>query len=750
MRLLALSKTIRAHSLMTNVVQRRGFKVSHRVHEKTDSVYVIGPRNGSVESTLLIGLGSSLSRYSSNVGFFRPIEAQPWEDYSGSTADPHVALMSSVFELPDDPSKMTGISYSSAVKYLHDGKEEAMCDRIMEKYLQYKADKEFVLIEGGSLSNELITFELNTKIANSLEAPVMISVDVEQYKSGEEAVEASILMHNELKRFKGDFAGIVLNKGARTTQHDLLRYAREKYDKHNMPFAGILPKSRILGSVRLNEIGNALKAKPLYGMKQLDEADIEISTMIVGTLQFPSLLKHLNELPASAGAGPLIFTSGDRLDVLAGLMFARDSVNMPTIAGIVLTGGHEPPKFWEDIIRGMPKSRQMMPVMQVEHDTFTTSKIASNIKGHLLPSSKRKIQHSIVLWDDNIDQNVISKLIQAEKTHRMTPKLFQHKLVQQARMNKKHIVLPEGHDPRILEAAAELLGLRVVDITLLGDPEHIMATATNLGVDISLANLVDPAHSPMTGKYADLLYCLRKEKGMQLDQAKDMAQDATYYGTLMVQAGDADGMVSGAIHTTANTIRPALQIIKSLPDRPVVSSVFFMLLPDKVLVYGDCAINVNPTSEELAVIAISSAETAHAFGLDPRVAMLSYATGDSNKGPMIEKVRTAAELAQKLAPHLAIEGPIQYDAAVDPDIAKSKIKGESKVAGKANVLIFPDLNTGNNTYKAVQQSTGAIAMGPVLQGLRKPVNDLSRGCTILDIVNTVVMTALQSANMTKE
>ncbi|KNC79515.1 hypothetical protein SARC_08093 [Sphaeroforma arctica JP610] len=528
-------------------------------------------------------------------------------------------------------------------------------------------------------------------------------------------------------------------------------YAQRAYDKISLPFAGILPDSRILGSLRLNEIERTLKARPLYGMKQMDEnADMEISSMLVGTLQFPSLLKHLNSLPATAGAGPLIFTSGDRLDVLAGLMFARESVNMPTVAGIVVTGGQEPPRYWEDIIKGMPKSKQMMPVMQCEHDTFTTAKIASNIKGHLLPTSKRKIQHSQVLWDDNVDQEVIRRLVLSEKSPRMTPKLFQHKLIQQARKNKKHIVLPEGDDPRILEAAAQLIALRVVDLTILGDPQKIIASATHLGVDISEAKLINPSSSKDRSRYADLLFDLRKKKGMQLDEAIDLAQDATYFGTLMVQAGDADGMVSGAIHTTANTIRPALQIIKSIPDRPVVSSVFFMLLPDKVLVYGDCAINVNPTSEELAMIAISSAETAKVFGLDPRVAMLSYATGDSNKGPIIEKVRGGCELAKKLAPELAIEGPIQYDAAVDPEIAKTKIKGESKVAGKANVLIFPDLNTGNNTYKAVQQSTGAIAMGPVLQGLRKPVNDLSRGCTVLDIVNTVVITALQAAHMSGE
>ncbi|GBG66313.1 hypothetical protein CBR_g58804 [Chara braunii] len=342
--------------------------------------------------------------------------------------------------------------------------------------------------------------------------------------------------------------------------------------------------------------------------------------------------------------------------------------------------------------------------------------------------------------------DIISKALSKERKVRMNPKLFAHTLFQQAKSMTQHIVLPEGVEPRVLQAAAEIVRRGLCEVTLLGDEEKIKTATKQLRLDISRCKIVEPATSPHLDRYAEDLYQKRKHKGMTLDEARDqLMNDVNSFGTAMVAAGDADGMVSGAIHTTANTVRPALQIIKTHPDTKLVSSVFFMCLPDKVLVYGDCAINTDPTAEELAVIAVTSADTAMAFGIEPRVAMLSYATGDSNTGPIVQKVADAAAIAKQKRPDLMIEGPIQYDAAVNPETAKTKFKGRpSEVAGKATVLIFPDLNTGNNTYKAVQQSTGAIAMGPLLQGLRKPVNDLSRGCTVNDIVTTVTLTAIQA------
>lgn len=331
------------------------------------------------------------------------------------------------------------------------------------------------------------------------------------------------------------------------------------------------------------------------------------------------------------------------------------------------------------------------------------------------------------------------------KAEGITPHMFQYQLTKWAKKKIKHIVLPEGNDPRILRAAARLIREEVVNLTLLGDPNQIAASVKKLGISLDLNSLriIDPAHSSYYEEYVNTLYELRKNKNVNHEMATDMMTDVSYFGTMMVYKGHADGMVSGAVHTTQHTIRPALQFIKTRPGITVVSSVFFMCLPDRVSVFGDCAVNPNPTAEQLSEIAISSAESSRRFGIEPRVAMLSYSSGTSGEGEDVEKVRRATEIVKQKRPDLLVEGPIQYDAAVDPVVGKQKLPN-SQVAGQASVLIFPDLNTGNNTYKAVQRETGALAIGPMLQGLNKPVNDLSRGCTVDDIINTVIITAIQA------
>jgi len=317
--------------------------------------------------------------------------------------------------------------------------------------------------------------------------------------------------------------------------------------------------------------------------------------------------------------------------------------------------------------------------------------------------------------------------------------------LQRALKDKKHIVLPEGDDERVLKAAARLIDAHVVELTLIGEKEKIKERIEHydISLDINDVNIINPIESPHFKDYVNTFYELRKHKGVNLDMAKDAMTDVSYFGTMMIYKGHADGMVSGAVHTTAHTLRPALQFIKTKPGVNIVSSVFFMCLEDRVSIFGDCAINPNPNAEQLAEIAISSAKTAQGFGVEPKVAMLSYSSGASGKGEDVERVRKATEIAKAQAPNLKIEGPIQYDAAVDMRIGKSKLP-DSEVAGQASVLIFPDLNTGNNTYKAVQRETGALAIGPMLQGLNKPVNDLSRGCTADDIYSTVIITAIQA------
>jgi phosphate acetyltransferase len=317
--------------------------------------------------------------------------------------------------------------------------------------------------------------------------------------------------------------------------------------------------------------------------------------------------------------------------------------------------------------------------------------------------------------------------INVVRSTRVTPIMFEYKLIQQAKGNRRHIVLPEGHEERILRASEILLQRQVVDITLLGNPDKIQQKIGILGLNLGQVRIIDPINTQLIEDYAATYYEMRKNKGMSEEMARDTLTDVSYFGTMMVHKGDADGMVSGAIHTTGETIRPALQIIRTRPGFSIVSSAFLMCLADRVLVYGDCAVNPDPDAEQLADIAISSVETAVIYG----------------KGKDVDKVRKATRLAKERLPDIIIEGPIQYDAAVDAGVAKTKLP-DSKVAGRATVFIFPDLNTGNNLYKAVQRSAKAVAIGPILQGLNKPVNDLSRGCTIPDIVNTVAITAIQA------
>jgi phosphate acetyltransferase len=325
----------------------------------------------------------------------------------------------------------------------------------------------------------------------------------------------------------------------------------------------------------------------------------------------------------------------------------------------------------------------------------------------------------------------------------VTPQMFTYQLLDRARSDRKRIVLPEGEDDRILKAAGRLLQRGVAELTILGEEAQVRSRAAELGVDLSAAAVLNSRTSELCDKFAEQYAEMRKHKGVTVEQAREIIHDVSYFGTMLVHNGMVDGMVSGATHTTTHTVRPAFEIIKTLPDVSTVSSIFLMCLADRVLAYGDCAIVPDPTSEQLADIAISSARTAAQFGIDPRVAMLSYSTGTSGTGADVDKVRTATELVRAREPDLLVEGPIQYDAAVEPSVAKTKMP-DSEVAGRATVLIFPDLNTGNNTYKAVQRSAGAIAIGPVLQGLNKPVNDLSRGALVEDIVNTVAITAIQA------
>ena len=494
----------------------------------------------------------------------------------------------------------------------------------------------------------------------------------------------------------------------------------------------IIPFEKSLNSPTMQEIKENLGGKLLFGEDQLtNQAD----HFITGAMQVPNFLNYLKE-------NVLIVTPGDRGDIIVSALHANLSTGYPKIAGIVLSAGFEPEEPLMRLILGSPS---IMPIISVNTGTFETTAKIGAIQTRMTPGNKIKIKHAIDVFEKHVDVKALDEKLITFKPEGITPHMFQYQLTKWAKSEIKHIVLPEGNDDRILKAATRLIDQKIVELTLLGDPVEIAASVKRLGLPLDLKSIriIDPLKSAYFEDYVQTFYALRKHKNVDLAMAGDTMTDVSYFGTMMVYKGHADGMVSGAIHTTQHTIRPALQFVKTKPGISIVSSVFFMCLPDRVCVFGDCAVNPNPTAEQLAEIAISSAESSRLFGIEPKVAMLSYSSGTSGEGEEVEKVRRATEIVKKKQPNLKVEGPIQYDAAVDPVVGNQKLPG-SEVAGKASVLIFPDLNTGNNTYKAVQRETGALAIGPMLQGLNKPVNDLSRGCTVEDIFNTVIITAIQS------
>ena len=445
--------------------------------------------------------------------------------------------------------------------------------------------------------------------------------------------------------------------------------------------------------------------------------------------------------------GDLIITPGDRADVILGSVMTLFSDKAPNIAGLILTGGLVPEPHVTKLLEGL--KAPCFPIMSVDTDTYTTAMHVSAVHPTISAENERKIALTLGLFESRVDLLELEKSIEVVRSTRVSPIMFEYELIEWAKSDRKHIVLPEGDEERILRAAEILLRRDAVKITLLGEKEDIQKKIATFGLDLRSVQIENPMRSKKLSKFADTYYKLRQHKGISREFAFDMMTDVNYFGTMMVYKGLADGMVSGAVHTTQHTVRPAFEFIRTQKGYSIVSSVFLMCLEDRVLVYGDCAVNPNPNPEQLADIAIASAETARLFGIEPRIAMLSYSTGESGEGEDVEKVREATQIAKERRPDLKIEGPLQYDAAIDASVAATKIP-DSEVAGHATVFIFPDLNTGNNTYKAVQRSANAVAIGPVLQGLNKPVNDLSRGCTVTDIVNTVAITAIQAQARKKE
>ena len=692
----------------------------------TNAVYLSTTEPYSGKSIISLGLVNLLASKTEKIAYFKPVIS-----VTGSTTDRRLEMIRSHFNLAGSYQDMYVFDRNQALQYINSGNEAFLIDTIIDRFKRLQEQNDFVVVEGtdfmGSTTN--VEYDGNITIAKNLGIPAAIIVNGE----GKMVQEIADIAVSATRSF--------LSEGVQILTVVANKIAPEKMDEIRAQLTTVLPKGIIvtcipadkdLGSPTMKEIHESVGGQLLFGEHLLSN---QVDSSIVGAMQLHNCLAQFSK-------NTLIVTPGDRGDIILAALQANLSKNYQKVAGLVLTGGLTPEKTIINLIEGLDT---VVPIIQVKTGTFKTVTRVANTQSRISSDNTEKISLAIATFDKYVDVKTLEKKIVTFRTHSITPRMFQYQIVKRAKEKKKHIVLPEGDDDRILLAAAELIKQNVVDLTILGNKEAILAAFKRLNVDLDpeKVNIVNPAASEHFDDYANTLYELRKNRNVSLQTAHDLMLDVSYYGTMMVYKGHADGMVSGAAHTTQHTIRPALQFVKTKPGFSTVSSVFFMCLPNRVSVFGDCAVNPNPTSEQLAEIAISSAETSKMFGIEPKVAMLSYSSGTSGEGEDVEKVRKATEIVRQRRPDLKVEGPIQYDAAVDPSVGKKKMP-HSDVAGQASVLIFPDLNTGNNTYKAVQRETGALAIGPMLQGLNKPVNDLSRGCTVADIFNTVVITAIQA------
>lgn len=691
----------------------------------TQNLYIAASEEMSGKSLIVLGFMELLSRHVNRIGFFRPIVKD------GKEQDSHIRLISQRFKLPHAYTSMFGITSKEGFEYIQAGEMETLFTKILAKYKQLETQCDFILIEGTDFRGQLVSFEfdINARIANNLGAPILAVVNGFG-KNANQVADAIQMVKGTLQSESCAQIGTVVN---RVNEADInqIKQTLVKYSKEGEIYF-VLPEKPILQTITIRQISRALSASHVYGSQ--DSLNMDVNDFKIAAMSLDQVLKLTS-------AGTLVITPGDRTDIIAGLLMAQMTDNFPSISGILLTGGLKPSPPMTKLLDGI--NPLPLSIMSVNTDTYETALAVSNIRPVLAPENERRLSAALGHFESNVDIDIMGQILKITRSKVITPVMFEYELFERARANRKHIVLPESEDERILRATEILLKRNVVDITLLGNENEILKRAESLQIQLTGVNIIDPYDNDLVHEYAAEYYKIRKHKGITKERAYELMYDVSYLGTMMVHKGHADGMVSGAAHTTAHTIRPAFEFVKTKPGVSIVSSSFLMCFSDRVLVYADCAVNPNPNAEQLADIAISSAETAINFGIEPRIAMLSYSTGESGKGEEVEKVRSATRLARERRPDLKIEGPIQYDAAIEPSVARQKMPG-SDVAGRATVFIFPDLNTGNNTYKAVQRAANAVAIGPILQGLNKPVNDLSRGCTIKDIVNTVVITAIQA------
>jgi phosphate acetyltransferase len=691
------------------------------------AIYITASEPYSGKSVVTLGLMNMLVGKVKNIAYFKPVI----KESSESNKDIYIETMINHFGLNVSYEDSFAFTYNELLMYRSEGNNAYIIDTIISKFKKLEEAYDFVVVDGSDFDGDGTSFEFysNLDIVKNLGIPLIL-INKGNGNKPDEVTNNILSILQTLSQREIPLLAIIANKIDPPHVQELQLLFSKRLPKDLL--CAVIPMNKDLGNPTMKEIIDAVEGELLFGH---DNITNQVDHYIVGAMQLSNCLTRLEE-------NTLIVTPGDRGDIIVAMLQANLSKKYPKIAGMILSGGLKPDEPIVKLIEGL---EVVIPIVQVATGTFETVTKVASVQSRIYFDNKFKIDLAIDTFEKYIDTNAILAKIVTAHPEGITPRMFQYQLVKRAKLQKKHIVLPEGSDDRILVAAARLLKQEVVKLTILGKEDEIKASLKRLGLQLDADSLkiINPATSALLPGYISTLYELRKNKNVNMDMAADLMKDGSYFGTMMVFKGDADGMVSGAINTTQHTIRPALQFVKTKPGVNTVSSVFFMCLPDRVIVFGDCAVNPNPTSEQLADIAISSAESSSMFGISPKIAMLSYSSGNSGQGEDVEKVRAATELVKIRRPDLEIEGPIQYDAAVDPVVGKQKLP-QSTVAGQASVLIFPDLNTGNNTYKAVQRETGALAIGPMLQGLNKPVNDLSRGCTIDDVFNTVVITAIQA------
>jgi len=671
----------------------------------THAVYVAAGEAGSNKGVVALGMVEALSRKVGKVGVFRPV-------VRAGRPDGLITTVLARFGI-DLPYEMcAGVTYDD----VHADTDRALGE-IVDRYRRLAARCDAVVVIGTDYTDvgAPTEFEFNARLAADLGTPVL-NVVRGLGRTATEISAAVELTSKELAQHHAKELAVIVT---RTTGRVSVAHATPVF---------VLPESTTLRAPSVADLAAACDGRLLFGEEE--GLGREANGLIVGAASLPTILERYTD-------GAAVIIPSDRAAALVpGLVAAHTAPTFPNLSAIIMTGGRHMPPPVERLLRGMTIP---VPVILTDRDTFDTATRLSAVEGRFSPEAEGKVDAALRLFSEHVDAEQLLQRLAITRAVAVTPLMFEYDLLDRARARRRHIVLPEGEEPRILRAADVLIRRDVVDLTLLGDEGRIRAKAAQLGLSaVEGARVISPFDPELRERFAQEYARLRAHKGVTLESARDTVTDVSYFGTLMVQTGLADGMVSGAAHTTAHTIRPAFEILRL----GLVSSVFFMCLADRVLVYGDCAVVPDPSAEQLAEIAISSADTARRFGIEPRIAMLSYSTGDSGRGADVDKVRTATELVQERRPDLPVAGPIQYDAAIDPSVARTKLP-DSEVAGRATVFIVPDLNTGNILYKGVQRSANAVAVGPVLQGLRKPVNDLSRGATVKDIVTTVAVTAAQ-------